>query len=272
MTTVPTAQQVPIPSALDSINIDDPFVERVCDKEWRKNLAAGLPPSMFFSISGFAKLGDQMIKVEFNGGELIKATNEAGQRLRFPTAVPDRNGFMEAVQPHRQKEHGANIKTAVVNGEEVPVLDERGMPILHNETVVLTGAWTMLHIVKSRVNTDRSKYFRLHNVEIKRSLDPNTKQPISYEVRKTGVVYPCYQITLRGSSSYEIVSTARDTSKDVIEDGPISATADWRARSAARRDARATPATVVQAPANPAAESAVDAQIEAALAAAGRQF
>jgi len=262
MTIVPTAPTAPAtPTAATQMQVSDLFVERVADKNWRDRIKQGLPPSMFFDVRGVALLGDKYVSVEFNR----PATNELGQRLRWLTTKADRNGNNEVVIPKRNTEHSAQIKTEIVNGEEVPVLDETGMPILHNETVVFPAGWNIRHVCKARVNTDRTLAIDLHDVEIVRAMDANTKQPVSRTIN--GVTRECYKLILH-NPVIDVTSIARDTSKDVLEDGPCGVAGDWRSRAAARKTAATTPAMVSQALVAP---DASDALAEAA-AAAGAQF
>jgi hypothetical protein len=139
----------------------NPFVELVPARNWAERAAAGLPPSLFYSVKGDVIVGDDVVRVEIN----IAATDEQGVLKALGLEREDRNGNTLVVLANEPKGHAIMLVSAQdANGRTVPVIQD-GHPVALNPAQVPAG-WPVEACCKFRVNSDGQKALKVTNLRL----------------------------------------------------------------------------------------------------------
>lgn len=200
----------------------NPFVELVPAGNWADRAAAGLPPSMFYSVKGDVVVGDIVVRTEIN----IAATDEQGVLKALGLERADRNGNTLVVLANEPKGHAIMlVSTQDATGRTVPVIQD-GHPVALNPAQVPAG-WPIEACCKFRVNADGTKALKVTNLRL------------SYDDAETRGGHPCAKGQIE---SFEVIDAPpRVAAKgEAVTFGKIGAAPAYQA--AARRTAAAAPA------------------------------
>ena len=154
-----------LPNILDRAVISRLFVE-VVPFRWAERLAAGQPPSMFYSIKGDVAIGSTLVRGE------IQLDALDGEGRLIPLGVESKTGIPYRAVPTEGKSPAALTATEVVDNagvSRVMVAMRDGQPVLVDARVPaeLPGPWNRGHLVKWHVSCDPALAVELTGVEIR---------------------------------------------------------------------------------------------------------